>query len=195
MTVPSRPQEPGQLAVPASDLAALAAAILVPADRPWSARAHAYLAEARVGDAWRWVVVFGLDGGRRDSAPVGPAFVDAADAAALARRLNAGPDHPTATIEPPADEDAGVTAVSDLVIHMAAGAVTPSAGPSRAPATRCVACGAQLPESRQARRTCSGRCRVAAWRVRHRTGAGRDPDPSPAIHSHANREGQNDADR
>jgi hypothetical protein len=59
-----------------TDLAAMAAAIVVPADPPWSARAHVYVAEVWVGDAWRWAVVFG------------PAFTDHATASALVRLLN-----------------------------------------------------------------------------------------------------------
>ena len=160
------------------DLAALAAAVPVPADPPWSGRAHAYVAEVRVGDAWCWRVVFGLDAGRRDSTPVGPAFADSADASALARRLNADADHPERAIKRPSVEGAGVTPASGLGIPPAGGPVTAAPGPTRFPGGRCAVCAAQLPESRQARRTCSGRCRVAAWRRRRRTGPARDPDTS-----------------
>ena len=115
----------------------------------------------------RWRVVFGLDFGRHDSAPVGPAFTRSEDATVFARllngqgRLDVADAAGTAGVTDGAPE--GVTErIPDQ--NTTAEPVTASPGPLAVQGARCAACGRALPPSSQHRRTCSDRCRVRRWR-------------------------------
>jgi predicted nucleic acid-binding Zn ribbon protein len=115
----------------------------------------------------RWRVVLGLDFGRHDSAPVGPALTRPQDANAFARLLN-GQGRPDAADAPipagvPDIAPEGVTERS-LDNVTTADPVTASPRSPAVQAARCAACGKALPPSWQHRRTCSDRCRVRLWR-------------------------------
>ncbi len=169
------PREPAA-ATQASRLARLAAGITIPL-LPDGSRARAYVTVTASGpdhaptapchhvDEYR--VVFGLDYGRRDSAPVGPAFRRAAEACALARLLNR---------QPGAQLDAEATlGARSKVFHAdlpptdtAEPPAPPPAWPEQAQAARCevcAACGEPLPSGRADRRYCSPRCRQAGRRA------------------------------
>jgi predicted nucleic acid-binding Zn ribbon protein len=166
------------------DLPAIAAATEVPT-LPDGTRARAYLIRETRGPDHaptkpcrhvdRWRVVFGLDYGRRDSAPVGPAFDRPADAAALARHLNrdaAPPDASAAAIATAHDDvREGVTG-GRLGRDATAAPVTASPVPAAAQEGTCVVCQRPLPPSAQRRRTCSDRCRMALSRRYRRVDGG-----------------------
>jgi hypothetical protein len=169
---------------PRPDLRAIAAAIEVPVLGDGS-RGRAYLTHVTDGPdhspteicshVGRWRVVFGLDYGRHDSAPVGPAIERPADAAALARVLNgdAAPlDAADTAIVAAVDGDReGVTA-GRLDYDATTAPVTASRLIVAAQEGTCAACRRALPPAARHRRTCSDRCRMAESRRRHRVDGG-----------------------
>lgn len=147
-----------------------ASEIAVPLDHGARARAyvrlftegpdHAPVAPCTHRDTWR--VVFGMDAGRLDSDPVGPAFTRSADACALARLLNG---------EEPATEAPGHVASRYTSTAVAAdtgeGAIDAPRTGNPGPARRCVVCDSPLPaDARSDATTCGGACRVRLHRQR-----------------------------
>lgn len=120
----------------------------------------------------RWVVVFGVDYGRGDSAPVGPVFDRPEAAGAFARRLN-GEGRieratPTSTTDVSAEAPASVTA-GPRAQDTTQDRVTTSTGSVCRSGASCAACGAPLPPSSHHRRCCSARCRQRLSRRGGRT--------------------------
>ena len=130
---------------------------------------HGPTAPCRHVDRWR--VVFGLDYGRRDSAPIGPAFTRPEDAGAFARLLNRRPGGGAveAAAVPLAQAAEGVTR-GVPPDHTTEGHVTPSPGPAAGQEGSCAVCGTPLRPTAQHRRTCSARCRQRLRRGRESGG-------------------------
>jgi predicted nucleic acid-binding Zn ribbon protein len=115
----------------------------------------------------RWRVVFGLDYGRHDSEPMGPAFPRPEDAGVFARLLNGQRLLDAADARVPAQDPEGAPegVTEPIPDHgTATEPVTASPRPTAPEAACCAACGKALPPSSQHRRTCSDRCRVQLWR-------------------------------
>jgi hypothetical protein len=126
---------------------------------------HGPTAPCRHVDRWR--VVFGLDHGRRDSAPVGPAFAQPEEASAFARLLNGRPDGGAVEAAGVAsDQAAGGVTRGVPADHTTEGHVAPSPGPAAGQEGPCAVCGTPLRPTAQHRRTCSARGRQRLRRGR-----------------------------